>query len=263
MDAPSLQLMMETGRKLADVIIKPPAEPDHVYLIRKPDGTTERHEAVGHPVKRLIYDLETVNQIVSDAAGDALNDGVTPEVWYSLTAIQVLSGPELRNSAKLLLIKSEPLDTLIGWSKTPSPLTQKDIVRTLRVTFRGCLGRHPNLVTVLSKVDFKATATINGEVGHGKASLGKQLAGEVTGAGAIPEFITLQVPMFINPSFRDIAVGIECALDPDPQSGMFRIIPVPGEIENAIVAATAEIRARLLALEPVADQARLYHGSPA
>lgn len=261
MDRESLQLMMDTGRKLADIVIKPPAEPDHVYLLRRPDGTTERREATGHPVKRVVYNLHTIAEIVTEAASEVVNHGHTPEVWYSAESITLLTGEELRNRAVMKLERSLPFRVLMGLEKDSAPLTQKDIVRTLRVTFRGCLGHHPNLVAILSKVDFKATATINGEVGHGKASLGKQLAGEVTGAGAIPEFVTLQVPVFSNLPFRDILQSVECALEPDPQSGMFRLIPVPGDLELAIDTTLAEIRMRLVDLAPIEQYARVYHGA--
>jgi hypothetical protein len=134
---------------------------------------------------------------------------------------------------------------------------QADFVRLLRITFAGCLGPAGNLLEIVRKIQFRVNQAGRSEVQHGKASIGKSLEAELTGAGALPEEVVFQVPIFES-GFQDLEM-VGCALEVDPQTETFQLIPYPRSIEEALSVAEERLGAELTAsLEGV----RVFHGVP-
>jgi hypothetical protein len=255
----ALEFMAEIGRKSANRIVKPDAEPSHIYFVRQEDGTLERREADPTPAKHVACSLQAIVDIAKESA---TGPDDFAEVWYAPGQVVCTFGDHaMRNLVTLTVDYSDPMLVLMGWKKSASALGQAEIIRVLRTTFRDSLGRHVGLVDVLRKVNFRATAETEGTVGHGKASLGKQITGEVTGLGIIPEYIRFDLPVFANPCFSNIRATIECALEPDAGNGTFRVIPMPGQIETAQDSALALIGEDLESKLSGSD-VKLYYGRP-
>lgn len=234
----AIQYVFGLGQATASPIVKPECEPAHVYYVRRPDGSLEKMYAAEPPAKHEAHSLVAITQFAK-AADFA-------EIWHGPGKVVCDFGSDdLRSYITFDLVTSAQLLTLMDWVKGRA-LPQADLIRALRTTFRDSLGLAGSLVAILQKVRFNSTATMNGEVGHGKASLGKEVAGEVTGAGAIPEYVKFTVPVYANHSLRGIVAVVECALEPDPSNGMFRVLALPGQIEAAFELAHANIEKRLV-----------------
>ena len=83
----------------------------------------------------------------------------------------------------------------------------------------------------------------------------------LTGTGALPEYVTFTFPIFANPCLRTIRGSVECALDPDPATATFRVIPMPGTLDLAADAAVTTVGDKLRdALKDAGPP--VYHGRP-
>jgi hypothetical protein len=229
----ALKYLVELGGSSAPGLVKPPAEPPHVYYMRGADGSLKKISAELPPDNCAAYSLQAILAVATNLELDA-------EVWYGPDQVVCVYGDAHRDRITLPLALSEQFLRLKHWHAARPALSQADLVRELRVTFRHNLGAAGNLVEILRRVNFRAVSTTDGEVGHGKASLGKAIAGEVTGVGTIPEYVTFDVPVFANACFRGVRAKVECALEPDAATGSFRVIPIPGELDAAMDRAVGE-----------------------
>ncbi|WP_439624128.1 hypothetical protein [Gemmata sp.] len=250
----ALQYMNELGRSSASSIVETSREPHHVYFIRRNNGELEKVTADEKPEQHTALSLQAVTDKAIEYAPDA-------EVWYSPTEIVAVVGKDHPGTVKLALVASDQYKRLADLKAQKPAMTQMDLIRDLRTTFRDSLALCGDLVESLRKVNFRATATTQGEVGHGKASLGKEITGEVTGLKAIPEYVTFEFPAYANPSFRSVWCRVECALEPDPTNGCFRLLPLPGQLEVAAENALSFL-ADELKKELADSKVRLFFGKP-
>ncbi len=250
----ALEYMARVGRESAPTVVRVDAEPAHVYFLREPGGELVKMTADPKPAAHAAFSLQAI-------VAKAVQHAPHAEVWFSPGAVVVDFGQGLRNYATLDLTQSDPFATLVKWRQHQPALSQAELIRQLRVTFRDSLARAGELVEVLRKVRFNASQTTEGEVGHGKASLGKAITGEVTGTKAIPEYVTFDLPVYSNPCFRSVRGTVECALEPDAATGTFRVIPLPGQLEAALDAALAAVGSMIV--EQLGDaEVPVYYGKP-
>lgn len=249
----AFKFLFDAGLNSAPGVVKATAEPEHVYFLRGKDGTLTRTEAKSAPEKHTALSLQAIVEL-------ATRNDERGQVWYSTGAVTLCFGASLRDRTTLSLHLSEPIKQLVSWRDQKPSLAQADLIRTLRTTFRDAMAQAGTLLESLKKVRFNQQSQINAEVGHGKASLGKEIMGEVTGVGAIPEYVTFNMPVFANPCFRSLRASVECALDPDAATGTFRVIPLPGQIEAAIDAGNAGVGAQLA--ESLPRDFPVFYGTP-
>ena len=239
MIAEALRYLIEQGQKSKPDIVKVDAEPSHIYYARHPDGTLVKTEAELSPACRVAGDLESLVKVVVDDL-EQLEKPAINEIWVSQQQVRGRFGDQLRDSVYLDLVASEQYKVLSNF-KAGAGVPQNTLILSLRTIFRDSPGV-PELVATLRRVKFANGQVVTSEVGHGKASVGKEIMGEVTGASAIPEYATFTIPVFSNPSLRHLRTTVECALEPDPVNGNFRVIAIAGELENALHWATSEVR---------------------
>lgn len=246
----AFEYLAKLGRDTVPDVVKAEAEPQHVYYLRNTDGSLTRTVAEAKPVAHQADNLNTIADIANEGEGAA--------VWVRPFAVTVTFAT--RSSAKLELKSSDALAQLTEWAKHKPQLAQAALIAALRTTFAGTLGQHPDLLAVLRKVRFNLNQSTVGEVSHGKASLGKTIEGEVYGTAAIPETITLNIPVYVHPFLGAVRVDVVCAMDPDAATGQFRVIPLPGQIEAA-----CEIGAQAIAgilRENLTAEIPVYFGAP-
>lgn len=138
-------------------------------------------------------------------------------------------------------------------------LSQSEIVRLLRITFRGCMSSDSSLLILLRQLNFNVDGNVSSTIRQGSESLGKQINAKVTGSAEIPEEFTLNVPVFSNHPFR---TNIACALEVFPKESSFRITPYPLEVDKAMQNALDDVA---MHLSPTNDGDRLppiYRGEP-
>lgn len=108
---------------------------------------------------------------------------------------------------------------------------QAEIVRTLRIIFRGCLGDGSTLTSRLRTLKLSTAGATETDVQHGKESVSRAAMAALTGADQIPEEFPIDLPVFAN--FKNIQ-RIWCALEINVQDQTFKITPYPRELDAAM-----------------------------
>lgn len=224
----AIEYLFGLGKAAAPSVVTVPAEPPHVYFVRQADGTLKREVADVPPHNRTALSAQALVRYAHDLHDEGESPGI---VWYGPTAIVLTYGDRGRMTLPLGL--SDQYKRLVTLKE--NSIAHAELVRALRTTFRGTFeDAHPTLLEVLRRVRFAAGAVTTGEVGHGRASLGKEITGEVTGTAAIPEYVKFSIPVFATPCFAHIRLPVNCALEPDAGSGTFRVSHLPGELESTL-----------------------------
>lgn len=248
-------------------VFRPDGEPPNVYLVMKPDGTYERVQTAEPPDRSEALDIDTLCRVA--VAYLVPEKPSLPGVWYSRDGVVADLTPPAEHgpTCTLKLSMSPQLARLAEWDRQGRvSLEQAPLIITLRTLFAGCVP--DSLVKAVRNV--RATKNTDGrsEVGHGKVSVGKSIVAELTGADAIPEQVTFQVPVFAQSSVK-VTQDVRVAIDPDVQNERFTLVVLPGDIEQAQTNAEAILAKRigdclagLAADDRPADAIPVYRGRP-
>lgn len=220
-------------------VLKPEQEPEHVYLLTTPNGGVQRHRAEPKPRRHLASSLGSL----ADVANTMRSSPAC--AWYSRKeVVLLLDDTDRRDSVSLALTLSYPLRALQGLETNRTLwFSQKDFINFLRIDLAGCLGAAGNLLAIVRQLKFRQLAQSAGDIQHGKASLGKAIEAELTGAGSLPEQVVLHVPVFLNLLLP--TQPVLCALDIDPTNEKLALIPLPGTLEQALRGAESAIAEQL------------------
>lgn len=245
-------------------VIKLEQEPAHVYGVWNPEsGVLETRAATPNPRAHEALDLSAVVEFAKRSAtkGEEADEPTETAVWYCRNAVVcLLDDATRRDRVTLPLSPSRQMQQLALWDKARVSVSQRDLIFIIRTTFDGCLGQAGNLLENLRRIKFDRSESGESSVRQGAVSLGKRVVAEVTGIDAIPDYVTLTVPVFagpVNPGFFDV----RCALEADPATASFQVIPLPNAVEQATAEAERAIGEQLRSqLEGCA--AEVYYGAP-
>lgn len=221
------------------------------------DGTL-KEVSISPPRRR-----HTAKDLTAIIAFAKANPGAS--VWYSVAGATCLTNDaDRRDRIDFAPTFSPQLNTLIAWDKSQgNAMKQEAAVKILRTMFRDCLGRAGDLLGVMKSLKFKQGAAGGAEIGHGKASYNKSIENEITGAGSIPEWFTMDVSIFAS-GFPCVQ-GVDVAIWIDVPNEVFHFIPIPGAVARAIERAEEKIGEVLgEELGGVGNEGdvRLYYGTP-
>ena len=159
-----------------------------------------------------------------------------------------------------------PLATTSSWQvmrsmRGSSAMTQAAFIDMLR---RGLDATYtpPDLLSLVRIVKFKQNESGESNIQTGKASIGRSVQSELTGAGALPEDVRVNVPVWDNVMHDDILrnVDVICALDIDLEQQRFYLRPKAGQIESHERDALDWLVG--LIAEQVSESVSVYAGSP-
>lgn len=230
-------------------IVKTDAEPKGIYYVANPDGSMTRVEAAKPPVAHKAFDLSTLTEWLKAGA-----------IWYSRAAVigSARPGDDRTDCCTLSLAPSKQLAYLMKVDVTPADLTQGDIIRTLRTTMFGSFNG--DVLSNLRKVNLSKAKTVTSEQQRGKVSLSRQDMAEMSGAAAVPEVISFDIPVFANGSLSARAI-VNCDLDINAESERFTLTVLPNEIEKAWTTGENWLYAALVELIGKRS-VPLYYGTP-
>jgi len=166
------------------------------------------------------------------------NDIDLQEVWYSPKAVVAWSIAAAHGMASdtctFRLPFSKQFSRLIELDKRPDGQTysQPELWHLLRTVFPDCFPSHPNLAAQIGKVDIKKAAESTAVVKRDGVSLSRSMVAEASGANALPEVITFDIPVYEIASVS-LNVDVRCAFALDAQQERFQLHVLPGEIERA------------------------------
>lgn len=229
-------------------ILSADSEPKHVYYLAGKDGC-QRVVAEPQPLAATIATPEAFVDFCKVQVPDT-GQAIT---YYSESAIILLMDKkERRNKATCPL----SLSPQYLWLEKQSnqQMSQANFVRLLRIVFAGCLDGF-NLLNVIRNLKWSAGSGTEGNLQHGRESMGKSLTAEVRGENAIPEDVTLTIPIWEN--WR-VNQQVRCAVEIFPQEQQFKILPFPLELRRAMDAALAGLK-ELLDQDGLPD---CYEGKP-
>lgn len=252
----AIEYLFGLGKAAAPSVVTVPAEPPHVYYVRKPDGTLERRYADLPPHNRTAHNLTALAELATHIVSD---EEINFAVFYSPTAVVLAYGD--RDRMTLPIKAGAAFEVLTQLGQRSGSYTQAQLAQVLRTTFRGTFeAQYPTLIDVFKRVTFKSGQATVGEVAHGKASLGKEIYGEVTGFAAIPEYVTFTVPVFAARDFAHIRREVTVAVTPDTTNGQFVLATLPGHIEDALATALDDVEVALVEAFPKGT--RIYQATP-
>jgi len=177
--------------------------------------------------------------------------------WYSRSRVTLHLDDSTRYDRVLMQLEpSQQMAKLIALEKSKDAITQADLRNMLKSTFKG--NTPEGLVEVISKVKWTQNGTAGGDLGRGKASLGREITSQLEDAVRVPEYPVFTVPVFAGRF--DVLASVECYLDVLPQQEMFKFYPLPGRMEQAW--AYAEEKLRVALSEALPDGFNLYYGEP-
>lgn len=239
-------------------IIEAKGEPPGVYYVRDGDGSLKKVKADVGLRQHAAHDMETVVQL-ADRFGDKAS------VWYSFDGVRVLVDDASRNESAFLSLKpSKQFETLAkfdndGWRN--AAMTQAEFILLLRTTFAKS-GPSAGLLPVIRNLKFRSQMETAGNVQHGKASVGKAIDQQVSGATELPETIIFGIPVFES-GFLFMA-QIEVALEINLAAERFHLIPLPGMIAGTKQAACDAIGEFLSESidEEMMVHGQIYRGQP-
>lgn len=226
MDIETLNAIVDLARKSDEIqIVKESRDGSVVY--RDAPGSLDKFYIPADPRNHAACDIETVVAFAGDSS----------EIWYSRSAIVCLINRDDRRDRVTCKMNLSPqIQALQNLEATGKAYTQAEMILALRTTFAGCLRDEASaqLLPSIRAVKFTRNEEGASVVDVGKSSIGKRLTQEVTGSGMpIPETVEMTVPVFAG--VVEFNASIKCAIDVDAASGKFRIIPLPLEIESAII----------------------------
>lgn len=180
-------------------------------------------------------------------------------VWYSRSGVVCLTDDGTRrDKVSLSLDYSPQLKLLQRWEASAVCQSQRAILLDLRTTLAGCEFDEESklLMPSIQCVTFTKNSEGTAEVKPGKASIGKKLTEQATGATPIPLYVTFNVPIFAT-AFNFTGT-VRCAVDVDAGDEKFRLIPLPLQIETAIAGVEGLIMGSLKS----GTKAPVRYGSP-
>lgn len=252
----AIEYLFGLGKAAAPSVVTVPAEPSHVYYLRKPDGTLEHCYADVPPDNRTAYNLNALADLAAHIISDT---DVAPEVFYTPSAVVLTYST--RDRMTLPLKAGAAFEVLTKLGQQSASYTQAQLTQLLRTTFRGTFeAQYPTLIDVFKRVTFKSGQVTVGEVTHGRASLGREVMGEVTGFAAIPEYVTFTVPVFVTRDFAHVRREVTVAVTPDATNGQFVLATLPGHIEDALATALEDVEQVIV--EQFPKGTRVYQATP-
>lgn len=201
------------------------------------------------------HKVDTVADLIT--AANRFSDDTKGTVWISeAAAVLVTDDADRRERVTLPLKFSNAFDKLTALERNPK-LEQDALIRLLRVDLIGAVNR-ADLLTAVRKIKFRRATSGESNLQHGNESLGKQIENEITGAGTIPESVTVECSVYANAGERDHKCVVMCDLEIVASDGTFRFRPLPDELAIVKQAALAGIRERI----DEATTADVFFGTP-
>lgn len=207
------------------------------YLI---GGTPER---IGIPAAPRDHQPKSLDEIVELANRFSGDRG--PVVWYDETKVVLVIDDDGHRveKATLSLVPSDVFARVVALRLKPERHEQKPFIRLIRIDLAGTLNPI-DLLNHVRRIKFENGVARTGEVLRGKESVSMDILSKVNTETAIPEEVTLQVPVYKTIGLKD-RYGLRCAVEVDPADGMFQLLPLPDEIERVQHLAVDSIAARL------------------
>lgn len=240
-------------------IMRDNSEAEDVYYLCAPGQGAVRTVAEPHP---RAYKAGSIDALASMVGSWGNNPGALSAIWFNRQGVFAYFDETTRRDRVAIDFQHTPQMKRLLCLNDKQWMSQKEILKLLRIDLHGCLESEPGLIPLLRRVVFKADQGSVGQVLPGKASLSREMRAQVDGDTELPETVGMNATIFESLPY---ASKILCALEVNPESPEkpFSIFPLPGECEAAIQAAEKSVGDRLAALlADAGTDVPLHYGRP-
>jgi hypothetical protein len=252
----TLRLAQETAVRAAGVEVKEiPGDPENILV-----SQGDKYEVRAIPPGRIAHVVLSLDDLVAYARrceeSDAEENPTPRSVWHNAEQVVLLLDDEdRRDRVTFALQPSEAFETL---SKLQGPdkgwMPQAAFVRLLKIDF----GVSPAIVAAFRVLDFKRGDASHGDVQHARETLGKSVEAAVQGTAAIPEDLMISIPLYRTAGETAIQ-HVRCAVEINPVQGLFKLTPLPQELDAVVQAHQADLHERLQKQLP---ECGVFYGTP-
>lgn len=216
-------------------------EREGVYFIEEPGGKLERHLAEPGWERHKFYSPAELKKFIEDFNDDGAAKGGA--IFISNGEVRFVHDiADRREFSVVALAYTQQFATVQELAARPRPMSHREFYAFCRIQLHNCLGA-TNLLSLLKEVKFNVDKTGSGTIERTQESLGRSLVAKVCGVDALPEEIGLYLPVYVNHTVR---VHVRCALEILLQEEAFRLVPLPGQIDEAIAEAIGDVRQTLV-----------------
>lgn len=209
---------------------RPPAEALDVYYLERPGHPAERIVAEAHP---RAYRLYTIGDVVS-AVKALPTDKPLILVGRGLVTVGLDEGGARREWLRFELPYSHEFSTCQRLEGREA-FDQDCFVRLLRIDLAKAGPDVAKLRVQAEQIKFQHGDSGTATAAVGRQSIARSVISEVTGAdGNLPEEIALTLFVYRDLAHEQLQCTIRCAVDVLPDENEFCLIPLAGEMEDAL-----------------------------
>lgn len=244
--APAIDKIVDLATKAKKTEILKAPERDGVYFLVGPGGQAKKivadpswhHEQLATPAE-----LKAFIESISLTNGAIFYDEQQIVCVYDRDDRRNLAACKLRLSPQYLWLRDN----------SQNAMNQQTFVRTLRIMFRNC--NETSLLALVRNLKFSSAGEAAGAIQQGRESMSRHIINEVRGEAAIPEEITLAIPVYENHPFTGQVI---CAVEVMLAEQMFKLTLLPMSLRRCVDDALEDIRVLLDA----DDMPPMFKGSP-
>lgn len=156
-------------------------------------------------------------------------------------AVLQLRGADQPKARYVLPLRLNPVIDVLG---ACSNMTHIACMKMLRVHLASADITPDDFKTVMSALKFENTQENATTIKKGEESIGRSIRAKVTGEGNIPEEIRVSFPVYpdVPPHF---VAEVRCSVIIDSVENRINVIPIPGEIERAVIEAQSHVASQI------------------
>ncbi|MBX9790161.1 MAG: hypothetical protein K2Y37_14690 [Pirellulales bacterium] len=202
--------------------------PNH-YLLRVGAEITERETPVPDFACQLDH-IEDLIDLARHGERGEMPPAGTVTIWHNPAAIVVRRADFPRSAyAHLFLHQSRAAQIVDSLAKAGS-FTQKQFIALVRSDLPNVIEGAASLVDAIRQLKFTSASEASGTVQLGKESMGRSIENEVTGAGVIPEFVTMRLPLYDNSAPVDSTITVTADVEIDLAEQRLSLRPVAAQL---------------------------------
>lgn len=180
------------------------------------------------PRRHTVHDLDSLSASIGEDAAKAT-------VWHcgnSVVAVLDDSPASYRDDTVTWpLVPSAKFTALTA--KASVPRGHVEFVRFLVENLRDELeAAAPGLLGTIRNLKFRSADEQTGKIDHGRESMGRAIESEITGAGELPETVTINVTRWATLGIEYV-VSVECLLVLDVTERKLSLRPLADQLEQA------------------------------